>query len=259
MKKRFAISALILLLVFVLCSCAKVEASYTLSDDNTTSVDYTIALSPSGEDVSAYIDAITAYWEQMGFTAGSSDENGVYTITGNKTTGGDSRSAAAAQLSTILTDENSLFYDAEFTYTPSYFEDNYSFTAKVSLEDIIRKSEDRSIPAAEVQSLISSAKAGEYRLSISLPGEVTATNADEQSAQACTWLLKYGEAREIEIASKREFAENAEHYASLNETKDRDDMLFTICGAAAGVLVLIIIIAVLVRRSSRSKVGAERF
>jgi hypothetical protein len=162
-------------------------------------------------------------------------------------------------LSSVLTDENSLFYDAQFTYTPSYFEDNYSFTAKISLENIIRKSEDRTIPAAEVNSLLASAAAGKYKLCISLPGEVTETNADERNGQECTWVLKYGETREISIASKHVFEENVSHYASLNETQSRDNMLFLICGVAAAVLILLIIIVALVRRSRRSKVSIKRF
>jgi hypothetical protein len=258
MKKTFALSIIALLLVLLLCSCADVSVSYGLSDDNTVSIGYTLVLKPSGEDAGAYIDAITGYWESMGFSVSSANDNGSYTINGDKTLSGDSRSAAAAKLSSVLTDEDSLFYDAAFKYLPSYFEDNYSFSAKISLENIIRKSEDRPIPAAEVQSLLASAKAGEYRLSISLPGEVVDTNSDERDGQACVWLLKYGETKEISISSKKAFEENAAHYASLNETQSRDDMLFTICGIAAGALVLFIIIAVLVRRAGRSKVGVKR-
>jgi hypothetical protein len=258
MKKRIVLSLAVILLAFSLCSCASVTVCYQLTNDNTVSVDYKLSL-PSGEDASTYIDAISSYWKQMGFTASSVDENGTYTLTGNKKLGSDSRSTAAAKLSSILTDDNSFFYDAEFKYTPSYFEDSYSFTAKMSLEDIIRKSEDRSIPAAEVQTLIASAKEGTYRLSITLPGEVTETNADEQDGQTCIWLIKYGETKEISIASKQVFKDNLSHYAALNETEKRDDMFFMICGIAAGLLVLIIVIAVLARRARRSKVGVERF
>lgn len=257
MKKVVLFSAAVLIAI-VLCACADVTVSYRLSGDNTVNVDYRLVLSPSGENaadqnVTTYIDAIKNYWEQLGFLADYTAENDVYTLSGNKTVTSDSRGGAAAQLSSILTDENSLFYDAVFTYTPSYFEDNYSFTAKVSLENIIRKSEDRTIPAAEVQSFLTGAKSGKYRLSLSLPGEVISTNADERDGQNCTWILKYGEAKEIEITTKQAFAENAVHYAGLNETKSRDDMMFTICGAAAGGIAVIIITIVLVRRTLKVK------
>lgn len=259
MKKKFVLSIAIAALALLLCSCADVSVSYQLSNDNKVAVDYKLVLSSSGEDVGSYIDAITNYWQQMGFSAGYSSDNDTYTITGNKIIEKESRAGAAAALSSVLTDENSLFYDADFVYTPSYFEDNYSFTAKISLEDIIRKSEDRTIPTAEVRALLASAASGEYKLSISLPGEVTDTNADEQTAQACTWLLKYGETREINIASKQMFEENAAHYADLSATQSRDNLLFVICGIAAAVLVLMIIIAAVVRRTRRSKISIKRF
>ncbi len=258
MKKKILLSLVALMLVLALCSCADAAVSYQLKNDNTISVDYRLEIS-SGEDVSAYTDAIADYWKLMGFTVSSTEENGTVALSGSKALKSDSRSAAAAQLSSMLTDEKSIFHDAEFKYTPSYFEDDYSFTAKVSLENIIRKSEDRSIPAAEVQTLTASASEGKYRLSISLPGEVTETNADERDGQTCIWLLKYGETKEIGIASKQVFEENAAHYAKLNETKSRDDMLVKICGAAAGLIALTILIAVLERRARRSKVGVERF
>jgi hypothetical protein len=252
MKKKWVLSLAALLLALTLCSCADAAVSYQLNNDNTISVDYSLQIS-SVEDVSAYTDAIADYWQHMGFTASSTEDDGTVVLSGSKTLECDSRSAAAAQFSSMLTDEKSIFHDAEFKYTPSYFEDNYSFTAKVSLEDIIRKSEDRSIPAAEVQTLTASAGKGEYRLSISLPGEITNTNADEQGGQTCTWLLKFGETKEIAVASKQVFEENAEHYAKLHEIKSRDDMLFMICGVAAGLIVLIILIALLVRRARRVK------
>lgn len=259
MKKRLTLSLAIAMLALLLCSCADVTVTYQLSNDNTVTVDYKLVLSSSGEDVGTYIDTITGYWQQKGFSADYSNDNDTYTLSGNKAIQKESRSSAAAELSSILTEDDSLFYDASFIYTPSYFEDNYKFTAKISLEDIIRKSEDRTIPTAEVKALIASAASGEYKLSISLPGEITQTNADERNGQTCIWILKYGETREISISSKQVFEENVNHYASLNATQNRDNMLFMICGIAAGTLVLIIIIAVLVRKARRSKISIKRF
>lgn len=248
MKKLFAL-LLLCALGAALSSCADAAVTYRLSQDNSVKIDYSITLTPGEESVSSYFSSIEKYWIEMGFNTGSSKENGKYTITGEKTIDCDTSSAAAAQLSTILMDENSIFQNADFNYTPAYFEDNYSFTADVSLKDIIRKNEEHTIPAGEVEALISSAGQGEYILRISLPGEVVKTNADSQEGGLCEWKLKYGETRSIELSTKRVFDENIAHYDKLKDTESKDSLLLLICAAGAGAALLTIIILLIVRRS----------
>ncbi len=250
--RKFFLFMLIAMLLAVLASCADASVSYILSDENFVNVAYELQIEPGEENVSSYIYAISEYWKDMGFTAESAEIKGSYDLKGTKTINCESRNAAAAELSSILTDEESFFYDAKFTYTPSYFEDNYIFEATVSLEDIIRKNEEHTIPSGEVNALVASAKQGEYKLSLSLPGQVIKTNADRQEGEVCEWVLKYGEIRRIEISTKNVFLENIEHYSKLEETQSRDRTLFMVYTIAAGALLLIIIIAVIVRRRSRA-------
>ena len=260
--KKLTIFLLICASIALLSSCAGAAVSYRLSDDNTVIVDYEITLSSGEENAASYVSGISRYWHDMGFDANDTEDNGTHTITGTKTLKSDSRGAAAAALSSILTDDKSLFYDAVFTYAPSYFEDNYSFSASISLIDIIRKSEENTIPSGEVDSLIESAGQGIYKLKMTLPGEITHTNADTQNGQECEWILKYAEERRIELSTKKAFEENVAHYANLTETQSRDDTFFTAFAIAAGALLLLILITVIVRasrRGRRSKIYTERF
>lgn len=251
MKIR-AIILFIIILLMLLSACADASVSYILSDDNSVNIDYSLTLTPSGKDVSTYISLIKQYWNDNGFTTDKSEKDGVYIVKGSKSTSLNSRSEAAAEFSSAFTDKDSLFYNVSFIYTPSYFEDNYKLTASISLLDIIRKNEGNRIPEAEVKSFLKSAEDGTYKLSIALPGEVQQTNADEQNGQVCTWLLKYGDERDINITTKKTFDDNISQYASLNETKRTDNQLFLICCAAAAVSLAVIIIVIITRRSRRA-------
>lgn len=255
---------LLIILSLSLSACADVDISYRLSDDNSLNINYSLSLSSVGEDISGNISLIKAYWADMGFSVDDSENNGVFSLNGNKAISCDSQGSAALELSSILTDKDSLFSDVAFTYTPSYFEDDYDLSANISLKDIVRKSKESNIPSAEIESFLKDAENGKYTLSITLPGKVLKTNADTQDGQTCTWLLKYGEARKLELKTKRVFDENAAHYASLNETQSNDNLLFIISCAAAGLLLFLIIIVLSVRRARakrpvRSKINAERF
>lgn len=260
--KKCSILFILILLLIVLASCTDVTVSYRLSDDNTVRIDYALEISAIEENVSSYVSSITRYWSDMGFEAQSAEKSGVHNLSGTKAVECDSRSSAAAQLSSMLTEDGSLFHDAAFTYTPSYFEDNYSFTASVSLKDIIRKNEEHTIPAGEVEALINSANEGEYKLSISLPGEIVDTNADSSDGSVGEWTLKYGEERRIELSAKKVFDENVSHYEKLKETQSKDETLLLACVAASAALLLLIIITLIVRRSRRQralKTRVERF
>lgn len=254
---------LLIILVLSLSACANVDISYRLSDDNSLNIEYSLSLAPQGNDISANISLIKAYWADMGFSIDDSENNGVFSLNGNKAISCDSQDSAARELSSILTDKESLFSDVMFIYTPSYFEDDYDLSAKISLKDIVRKSKESNIPSAEIESFLKEAQSGKYTLSITLPGEVLETNADAQNGQTCTWLLKFGETRDLQLKTKRVFDENVTHYTSLNETKSKDNLFFIISCASAGLL-LILIITTSVRKarakkSARSEFNADRF
>lgn len=262
MKIRLTI--ILIIIAVSMSACADVAVSYRLSDDNSLDINYSFSLSPGEEDISSNISEIKSYWAGMGFSADESENDGVFTLNGDKTVSCDSRGAAVKELSSMLTDKDSLFYDVSFTYTPSYFEDLYDLSANISLKDIIRKSGEVNIPSAEIEAFLKSTEDGKYTLSITLPGEVQETNADEQNGQTCSWLLKYGETRTLKLSTKRVFEENVAHYAGLNETQSRDNLFFIVCCATAGLLLLLIIIIFAARRtrtnrSTRSEIIGERF
>lgn len=257
--------AVLILIIVIIClsACAEVEISYTLTNDNSLSIDYSFSVF-SDKDISGYISSIKSYWDDMGFTAESSNEDGVFTLNGHKAVDYESRGSAVKELSEMFTDKDSLFYNVRFTYTPSYSEDHYDLSASISLEGLIRKSDDVNIPSAEVESFLRGAENGNYKLSIALPGDIVETNADERNGQTCTWLLEYGENRDIKISTERVFDEKVSHYESLKETQSRDNLFFMIGCSAAGLLLLIIIITVSIRgarskRSKRSEIYVERF
>lgn len=261
---KIRVILLLIILIFSLSACADVDISYGLSEDNSLNIDYSLSLSPEGEDISSNISLIKAYWTDMGFSVDDSENNGVFILKGNKTVNCDSQVSAAKELSSILTDKDSLFSSVTFAYTPSYFEDDYDLSADISLKDIVRKSKESNIPSAEIESFLKDAENGNYTLSITLPGKVLETNADKQDGQTCIWLLKYGETRKLELKTKRVFDENVAHYADLNKTQSRDSLFFILCCASAGFLLLLIIIIISVRsartkRLARSEINAKRF
>ncbi len=251
MKLKFI--SLLIIIILLLSSCADVVISYNLTGDDSLEIDYSISVS-SDRDISGYMSSIKKYWTDMGFSVEDKKNGGAYTLNGNKTTDYDSRGSAVKELSAILTDKDSLFYDVKFIYTPSYFEDIYDLSASIFLKDILRKGEGVNIPAAEIESLLEGTEAGNYKLSITLPGEVIETNADERNGQTCTWLLKYGENKYLKLSTKRVFSDNVSHYAALNEAQSRDSLFFIIGCSAAILLLLIIIIIAAVKKSGSKKV-----
>ena len=93
-------------------------------------------------------------------------------------------------------------------------------------------------PAPEVQKMLDAAAKSEYTLSIALPGEVESTNADAQDGTVCTWNLKYGEERRIELSTSNVFEGNVAYYNMLTDAHGRDT-LFTIGLAALAVVALL--------------------
>jgi hypothetical protein len=250
--KRWLASLLIPLLIVLLCACVNTAVSYRLSDDHSVHIDYRMEITQDEEDnIRSHRYSITSYWKDMGFTTETAEADGTTTLTGTKTTGYKNMKEAAQALSEIMTAEDSLFYDVEFTYTPSYFQDDFSLKAKVSLENLLRHNEDSGLPAAEAKSLLEKAADCEYTLSIALPGEVVFTNANAQDGQVCTWNLKYGEVTEIELAATNVFSEHVEYYNTLNQTMDRDNLLLIVLSAAAGLALIGAVLILLLRARKR--------
>ena len=252
---------LILIPVLLTSACAVAQVSYRLGDDFSVSTEYMLTLDSSGGDAAQYTNAITQYWGEMGFTASFDNTDGVFTLTGNKRDAYDSPEAAAQAFSAMLKDENSLFEDAKFLYTPSFEYDQYSLTGTVSLKDVIRQSDVQNIPEGEIDTLESSAAEGTYTLCITLPGEIASTNADSTENGVCTWTLIYGESTDISIETSKRNQENLDYAAALEEQQRRDGQLLLLCGGVIGAILIALIIVTIVRKRKNRplKVRIKKF
>ncbi len=231
MKKWAA--CLLIVLMLILSACADTSVSYRLTEDNNVTIDYHMEIMPGTKDISTYTSEITYYWDVLDFTTDTSETNGTTTLSGTKIVACKDMNHAVSTLASIFTDEDSLFYNVEFTYTPSYFEDDFSLETDVSLENLLRQNSSGGLPAGAAQDLLDQAEKAQYTLSLELPGKVTSTNADSRDGQVCIWNLKYGEVTHIQLATTNAFSENAENYQSLQETRSRDILLLAISGGVA--------------------------
>lgn len=253
MKKWLVL--LLLALTLVLSACANTSVSYQLTADNQVNVDYRMEITPGEEDFSSYTSKITTYWESMGFTANSAEADGITTLTGTKSIPCKDMKEAVQTFSDIFAEEESLFYDVDFIYTPSYFQDDFSLKATVSLEDLLRQNENGELPPAAAQSLLDKAGECEYKLSIALPGEVVSTNADAQDGNVCTWNLQYGKATPIELSTSNVFSENVAYYGMLQNALSRDNLLVVICGVVAGLALIATAVILVLRARKRRAAG----
>jgi len=238
------LTLLIIASVLPLSSCAA-SVSYSLSDENAVTSVLSVTL-PSGEDTKKYTDSIKKYWESMGFETELSGDGA--TLSGIRKDGFDSRLAAAEGLSKILADEKSLFHNVRFVYTPSYFKDEYSLDADVSLADVIRRTESQRIPQGEVESLLEKAQGGKYCVSIGLPGKILSENADSVENGVCTWNIQFAQTRSIRVRTEKEFADRIAEYSALAEAAERDDALITLCAVAGGAVFLALVVVLILRR-----------
>ncbi len=245
MKKWF--SLLIILPILLMSACGVAKISYRLTSDHMINTDYVIELESDNTDGAQYTNAIMQYWNDMGFTPALTQTDGKMSITGKKSESYDSSAAAADAFSALLTDESSLFENVSFSYEPTYEYDNYSLKATVSLKDIIRQNEPQSIPEGDIDQLNSDAADGTYTLSLTLPGEVVSTNADDTKDGVCTWNLAYGDVTEISLETSKLNQENIDEYAALTAQQHRDNMLLLAGGAVAIILIVALIIANILR------------
>jgi|GEM_PF-1621540 len=254
--KKTCLVFIFALLLFVLSACASVDLSYTLTDDNTMNIRYRLAFEEPNQDVSSYLSHIGAYWAEKGLAIYADNETAI--LTGEKTQHFESANSAANAIGGIITSQDSIFSDVSFSYIPSFSMDTYSLSANVSLVDIIRQNESQVMPADQVSALENSAKQGAYTVSITLPGEVTETNADSRDGSTCIWHLNYGEKRTLKLETQKENAANIQRYNELERTAKRNDALILICGIAAGLCIVIIMSSVVVRKIKHKRASKVR-
>jgi len=244
--KRWA-ACLLVVLILILSACADTSVSYRLTDDSNVTIDYRMEISPEGKDISSYTSMIMVYWDALGFATDTVESGDTTTLTGTRTVACEDMNEATATLAAMLTTEDSLFYDVSFSYTPSYFQDDFSLEANVTLENLLRQNNSGGLPAGVAQDLLDQASAATYTLSLELPGKVVSTNADSQDGQVCIWNLAYGEVTHIELTTTNVFSENVENYQTLQDTRSRDIMYLAIFGGAAVVLLIIALLVFFLR------------
>ncbi len=254
--KRVCLFLIMVILLFVLSGCISADLSYTLADDHTMSIDYRLSFENPNQDVSLYLSEIGSYWADQGMSVYADNETS--SLTGERTQAFDSAKAAADAFAGVFTSQDTIFSDATFSFNPSFSADTYSLTAKVSLIDIIRQSEVQGIPADQIAALDNSAKQGAYTISVTLPGNVTETNADQRDGNTCIWNLTYGETKALILKSQVENTARVQRYHTLENMVQHNGALIFISFAAAGLCIVIIIVSVLIRRIKRKRASEIR-
>lgn len=241
-------------------ACASVSISYLLNEDNVVGVSYIIDLEESEEEAIYYLNQIKEYWDEQGFEASiDSDE---LSVSGEKYNQYSTAAQAAASFADIVTSDNVMFYDVLFEYSPSFEYDIYSFSAKISLKEIVRQSQPQDIPSDVISFVRNNAAQGMYTVSVKLPGTVTSSNANSIEDNICTWVLNYGEESELQIKTEKINTDNLAYRASLENRINNNQILLVICIAAGVVFLFAVAIAIIVRRArikNASVVRAKRF
>lgn len=254
MKKLLLI--VLMLNLLLLCACANVSLDYTLTEDHQVRVDYDLSFDETEEDTSKYIEEIGAYWAKLGFElTKSSDEDALH---GQMAIMLESSKAAAEQFASLITADETVFYDVSFSYTPSFETDEYSFLASVSLDDVIRQSKAQGISAGQVSEVLSGAANGRYSISVALPGEVVLTNADSIDNGICTWIIPFGESKQLQLQTKRINTENLDLYAALQDRAAANQTWLIASVAAAALLSLAAVLSVIIRRVRRNRASKVR-
>ena len=254
--KKISLLLLILLSIMLLTACVSADISYKLSDDHTVGLDYRIVFTDPSQDVSGYISQIGSFWAAQGMSIYA--DNDTSALTGEKTITCESKQQAADEFSKLFTSSDSAFRDVTFMYTPDFATDIYSLKASISFVDIIRQSEIQDIPADQIAVLEQHAHEGTYSLSIVLPGNVTATNADKQEGNVCTWNLDYGEETQISLETKQENTANLEKRDELLNRQALDNTLIIAGIGAIGLCLIVIIVSIVVRRIKRKRASEVR-
>lgn len=258
--KKISLGLLLILIVLAVSACAKAQIVYTLSDENATAVRYALAFEDADQDVAPYLTEIGSYWAQEDMAIYVDKEQS--TVTGEKTAEYATVREAAQGFATLLTSGDSPLSHVTFSYTPSLEKDDYSLTADVSLQDVMRQNEAQSIPPEQVAELEEAARQGVYLISVAMPGDAVETNADSDDGGLYTWRLEYGKTTKIMLHTQKENKQAVQSYNKLVGIMDDNNMLIMLCAIAAGFCVLMIVLSTVVRRmlsKRRSEIRVKPF
>ena len=235
-------------IVLICASCADAQVYYGLSDNNAVSQRYTVYIDNMELPARTYADSIKSFWESKGIDTQIELQDEGVLIVGKSAVIYEDRAIATERLSQLLTADDSLLTNVVFEYTPSYESDTFYLSASITIDDVIRQNEIQDIPDQDLDELLMSAQNGTYTFSVSLPGEIESTNADEIDGQKCTWNLVYGDTTQINLRAIIVNTENILAYEQLQKTQSQSDMFVRIGIAAAGAFALALVLIFIIRR-----------
>ena len=251
MKKTFFV--ILIAVTLLLCACADASVSYSIGSDDNVDIEYKLVIKSVELDARNYADSVAEYWRSQRFNTDISLDEENVTVSGHKAVLLKDRQSAADAFANTVAGQQSVFSSVDFNYSPSFEEDIYSFSAMVSLEDIIRQSELQDIPENELDELLSQAQSGNYTLSVCLPGVVTETNADINVDGVCSWKLEYGKEKQISLNTRLDNTANIDEYADVTDRLNSTVMLLKLMIVAASSIILAIIIIIVLKAVKRSK------
>jgi hypothetical protein len=253
MKKSLVI-VISAILICILTACAEVKAEYAIGNDNKVTVSYTLKvdkkkLEGKEEYLNAGLGETQKYWEKQGMAVSKEDDGASVTLKGKREIQAKNTREAFETLKGILTGAYSPFKTLDFQYAESYMDNKYALLGTVSLEDIIRKDEGKTIPDDIVLQLKDAASASVYSVTVTLPGKIKSANCDSESEKdglsSGTWTVQYGETKEMRLQTKYDNIANERIYEDLNKQKETYDLVLLLC-LGAGAVILIALLAVLI-------------
>lgn len=260
--KKICLLIILLLALMILVGCTNVSMHYKLNTDNSLEVIYNVLIDKSKDEFKDYsykmlTNTIIKQWQAQGLEVDVDENYSEIRFTGELVKQHDSRQEAFDSLDTILKSKYSPFVSTGFEYCASYFEDEYNLSAKISLEDLIRRNDDRVLPRDIQETLTKYANESNFLLTISLPGQTVNTTADsEEYSNGVTthsWNLKYDDEKEIALNSIIKNQENIKYFEELNHTANLNKIIFISCGAAALLFLIVFFIMFFVKRRQNQK------
>lgn len=245
--KKTTIIIFSLITIILLTACVDAEVSYNLDDNFGMDTNMKVVIKHNDLQSRNYADDILEYWRELGFDASSEEMSDKITLNAQIHQNYKDMAIAAGEFAKSLTSSSSIFSDAHFKYIPSFEYDEFKLSASVDLQDVIRQNQLQDIPQNDIDELLAQAKEGSYKLVLSLPGQVTYTNADEQYGNICTWNLEYGKKSDIILENKLINSAAIDEYNELKQKKSSNSMLFRTTVAAAGFILMLIIVFAVIR------------
>lgn len=245
--KKTALALFVLITLLLLTACVDAKVTYSLDENFVTDTQMEVVIKHNNLQSRNYADDILEYWDRLGFNTNSDETSDKITLNAENQQNYKDMPTSAGEFAKSLTSPSSIFSDAHFEYTPSFEHDMFKLNASVDLQDVIRQHEMQDIPQNDIDELVAQAKEGSYKLSVILPGQPTHTNADEQEGNICTWNLEYGKKFNIILETKLTNSTAIDEYNQLKQQKSSNSMLFRSTVAAAGFLLMLIIVFAVVR------------